>query len=161
MLLYCSQCGQKLEGRYCFNCGTPGRVSSIIVKLAVTVIIVASLVLGVLLFTGGGPETVAREFIQAVEKNDLNLLKQTLDPIYLENQDPDYLNAMISNFLANVRYNWQGRDGSVSIVGSQITGNQAEVTVRIQGAYTTESNLFLVQRGKKWYVDSRFYMFGN
>jgi len=161
--LYCTECGLKIDGRFCANCGTPvqgakGEQMAKITKfVAIGAILLAALIVGIVLLAGhSSPERTVRHLFYALEKGDLAQFVSTIDPNYLNalGEYRGFWEQQMQHMLDETSSEWKENKIRVRIVHSAVDGDEAEVNVQFRSLDDIEDGtIFLIKRGNKWYID--------
>lgn len=161
--MYCTECGHKVDDRFCANCGTPvqgaqGKQMSKTTKIvAVGAIVLVALIVGIVLLAGySSPEGTAKNFFYAIEKGDLNKFVKTIDPNFLNElgEYRGFWEQQMQYLLDESSVLWKENKIAIRILDSIISGDKAEVEVQIKNRDNIEDDaIFLIKRGNKWYID--------
>jgi len=161
--LYSTECGLKIDGRFCANCGTPvqgaeGKQMSKTTKfVAIGVIVLVALIVGIVLLAGNpSPEGTVKKFFYALEKGDLNKLVDTIDPYFLNElgEYRGFWEQQMNYVLDESSSAWEENKIKIRILDSTISGNKAEVKVQVKNReHINDDTIYLIKRGNKWYID--------
>lgn len=161
--MYCTECGLKIDGRFCANCGTPvqgakgKQIAKITKFVAIGAILLAALIVGIVLLAGhSSPERTVRNFIYALEKGDFARFVSTIDPNYLNvlGEYRGFWEQQMQHMLDETSSEWKENKIQVRIVHSTIVEDEAEVNLQFRSHDDTENEtIFLTKRGNKWYID--------
>lgn len=162
--MYCTECGLKIDGRFCANCGAPvqGTEREQITKVTKIVtagaIILVALIVGiVVLAKDSGPEGTVKNFFYAIEKGDFDRFVSTIDPLFLNElgESSVFWKQEMKDLLERTSsWMWIEREIEIRILDSTIVGSNAEVTVQIRSRDDIGNDIFyLSKRENKWYID--------
>jgi len=171
-LLYCSECGQKVEGRFCPECGTPvegGKARGLqTMKIAALgALIIIALIVGAIIASSSGrgssPERTVKDFLAALEDGDAAMFNSVMDPKlydYLSNYglDRELWEQEVGLLLSLASSEWKD-EYSFRIVQVKVSGETAVVTVKMTDSYgSDEDKFYLVRHNGKWYIDSSWFL---
>jgi len=169
--LYCTECGEKLEGRFCMNCGTPIQLADRLRVLmankyfAIGAIGMIALIIGIVILAASGfgstPESTAKAFYAAMVKGDFHRYVKTIDPEFRSSlgEESGLWEMQTRLMLEAARNEWKQGYYSIQVLYSIRKGDTAEVVVLISSTVDSggEVTLNLVKRGTKWYIDPNWW----